>query len=248
MKTPASRSWIASAQTSRRTDTSESLARSRPALARRAQPYTLGQGPSPPPGARVGAAPPRSTDRRRCLVPPPGGRDLAHAHRRGDDLRGPAAALHRGARAHPLAPAPRAALPAEARLPPARDRPAAVDRRPDLQPRVPRAPQRAARARDRAAAVPARGADRLSAARPLQAAVGVLVRRGARGRPLRAHLQDPSRARRRRRRRRPRDGPVRPGARPAASRRSHRGSRTPSRRAPSCSPPASPASRSRRSA
>ena len=43
-------------------------------------------------------------------------------------------------------------------FPPARDRPAAVDRRPELQPRVPRARHRAAGARLRGAAARARGA------------------------------------------------------------------------------------------
>ena len=60
-------------------------------------------------------------------------------------LRGPAAALRRVPRRTPRAPAPRAALPPEARRPAARDRPPAVGRRPDLQPRVPRPPDRAAR-------------------------------------------------------------------------------------------------------
>ena len=56
------------------------------------------------------------------------------------------------------AAAPRAALPPEARLPAARDGPAAVGRRPELQPRVPRAPHGAARARLRGAAARARRA------------------------------------------------------------------------------------------
>ena len=64
-----------------------------------------------------------------------------------DDLRGAAAGLRRVPRHAARAPAPRAALPPEARRPAARDRPAAVGRRPELQPRVPRAPHRAARAR-----------------------------------------------------------------------------------------------------
>ena len=106
---------------------------------------------------RHGARAPRPTDRRGRLVPPSGGRRLPHAHRRGHDLRGPAAAVHRRRRAHPLAPAPRPALPPEARLPAVRERPAAVDRRRELQHRVPRAPQRTAGARHRAAA------DRLAA-------------------------------------------------------------------------------------
>ena len=59
------------------------------------------------------------------------------------------------------------------------------------------------------------GADLLPAARPLEAAVGDVARRGARARAtaLRADLQDPPRADRRRLRRRPRDRAVRPRAR-----------------------------------
>ena len=45
---------------------------------------------------------------------------------------------------------------------------------------------------------------------PLEAAVGAVARRGARGRRLRADLEDPPRARRRRLRRRPLDRAVRP--------------------------------------
>ena len=48
--------------------------------------------------------------------------ERAHAHRRGDGLRGPAAGLRRLRRARPLPPAPRAALPPEARVPADRDR------------------------------------------------------------------------------------------------------------------------------
>ena len=72
------------------------------------------------------------------------GADVAHAHRRADDLRGPAAAVRRVPGHHPRAPAPRPALPPEAELPARRDRPAGLGRRPELQPRVPRAPDRAA--------------------------------------------------------------------------------------------------------
>ena len=67
----------------------------------------------------------------------------------------------------------------------------------------------------RGAAVPARLADRLPAARPLEAAVGELAGRGTRGRSLRADLQDPPLARRRRLGRRPRDRAVRPRPTPA---------------------------------
>ena len=80
----------------------------------------------------------------------------------------------------------------------------------------------------------------LPAARPLQAAVGDVDRRGPRGRRLRADLQDPPRARRRHLRRRPRDGPVRPlpRAAPTSPHPTSRGSRAPSRPAPSWSPAA----------
>ena len=64
-----------------------------------------------------------------------------------DDLRGPAAGVRRLRRPRPRAAAPRPPLPPEARGPAARDRPAAVGRRPELQPRVPPAPHGAARAR-----------------------------------------------------------------------------------------------------
>ena len=104
------------------------------------------------------------------------------------------------------------------------DRPAAVGRRPELQPRVPRAPDRAAAPGLRGAAAAAGRADLLPAARPLQAAVGDVDGRGPRGRRLRAHLQDPPRAHRRHRGRRPRPGDVRP--RPASRPRS----RTPTSR------------------
>ena len=82
----------------------------------------------------------------------------------------------------------------------------AVGRRPDVQPRVPRPPDRAARAGHRGPAHAAGRADHVPAARPLQAAVGDVDRRGPRGRRLRADLQDPPRADRRHQRRRPRDG------------------------------------------
>ncbi len=107
---------------------------------------------------------PPQLDRR--LVPPPGGTELAHAHRRCADLRGAAAGLRRFPRPHPQPAPPGAALPAEAGHAAARDRPSAVGRRSRLQHRVPRPPHRAARARQRGAAVPAGGADRLPAARP----------------------------------------------------------------------------------
>ncbi len=108
------------------------------------------------------------------------------------------------------AAAPGAALPAEARLPALRDGPAAVDRRPALQHRLPRASDRAAGAGHPRAAAAAGCADLLPATRPLQAAVGDLARRGPRGRPLRAHQQDPSLPGRRRLRRGPHGCALRP--------------------------------------
>ena len=97
-------------------------------------------------------------------------------------LRGAGAGLRGPARPHPLAPASGAALPAEARLPADRDGHAAVDRRPELQPRVPHPPHRAARPGLRGAAPAPHGADLLPAPRPLQAAVGAVAGRGPRGR------------------------------------------------------------------
>ena len=64
----------------------------------------------------------------------------------------------------------------------------------------------------RGAAARARRAHPLAAARPHEAAVGAVARAGARGRALRADLQDAPRAGRRHRRRRPRDRAVRPRA------------------------------------
>ena len=78
----------------------------------------------------------------------------------------------------------------------------------------------------RGAAAPADRPDLLPAARPLEAAVGAVAGAGSRGRPLRAHQQDPPLARRRRLRRRPHDRPVRHRrrrrrrSRPRAGRRS----------------------------
>ncbi len=85
-------------------------------------------------------------------------------------------------------------------VPALRDGPAVLDRRSALQHRLPRAPHGAALAGlDRAAARPG-GPDLLPAPRPLEAAVGDLAGPGPRGRPLRADLEDPPRARGRRRR------------------------------------------------
>ncbi len=96
------------------------------------------------------------------------------------------------------------ALPAHA------DGAAAVDRRSQLQPRLPRPLHRAAEARRDRAAEAADGPDLLPAPRPDQAAVGDLADRRARGRPLRADQQDPPLAGRRRLGRGHHDGPVRP--------------------------------------
>ena len=165
-------------------------------------------------GCRHGPATPRPPDRDRCLVPGPGARVVAHARGRARRLRGAGAGLRGPARPHPLAPAPGAALPAEARLPADRDGHAAVDRRPELQPRVPHPPHRAARPGLRGAAPAPHGADLLPAPGPLQAAVGAVADRGPRGRELRAHLQDASLDGGRGVRCRPRNRPVRslPGA------------------------------------
>ena len=97
----------------------------------------------------------------------------------------------------------------------------------------------------RGAALQARLADLLPAARPLEAAVGDVGDRGARGRPLGADLQDAPRGHRRDLRRRPRDGHVRPHAasRARSSIPTRRGSRRPSRRPRRWSRPAPSASR-----
>src|SRR5215211_7926428 len=120
---------------------------------------------------------PAHVDRR--VLPGAGGAVLAHARRGGADLRGPAARLRRLRHPDPRTPAPRAALPPEARLSAARDGPARVDRRPELQPRVPRPPHGAAVARVGGPAALARRAHPLPAARPRQAAVGGVARPGA---------------------------------------------------------------------
>ena len=73
--------------------------------------------------------------------------------------------------------------------------PPALGRRPPPEPPLPRARHRAARPRLGAAAEGARRARVRPAARPRQAALGDLARRGARGRPLRDALEDPPRAR-----------------------------------------------------
>ena len=158
--------------------------------------------------------------RDRCFVFASGEAVLAHARWRARRVRRTAARTRGLLRPPGGAPRPGAALPPEACVPAARDRPAVLGRRPDLQPRLPRARHRPAKARQRRPASPARGADLLAAARPLEAALGDLDRAGPRGRPLRADLEDPPRARRRRLGRGHRNRPVRPvaGARRARAR------------------------------
>ena len=73
--------------------------------------------------------------------------------------------------------------------------PAEVGRRPAPQPALPRALHRAALARLRGAAEGPGRPRVLPAARPRQAALGDLARRGPRGRPLRDAVEDPPRAR-----------------------------------------------------
>ena len=110
----------------------------------------------------------------------------SHMHVGGDlHLRGPADELRGPARPHPLAPAPRPALPPEARLSAGADRATVLGRRPELQPRVPRPPFGAAVARLGGAAAQDGGADLLAAARPDQAAVGAVAGPGPDPQPLR---------------------------------------------------------------
>ena len=151
----------------------------------------------------------------RCGLPRAGEAEHAHAHRRARAVRGRRAGARGVPRAHPLAPAPRAALPAEARRAAAGDRAAAVGRRPELQPRLPRAPHRAARARASEDALLQRCARGCSpsawTARSRCGSCG--WSRGCDGESVRAGLEDPPRGRRRRLRRRPRQRAVRPHAR-----------------------------------
>ena len=154
-----------------------------------------------------GPAAPRPPDRDRRVVPGTRRAPTSHMHVGArHDLRGPAAALRGVPR-----PAPRRACTScratasGSPMPPLETgRPLWVDD-PTFnleyhvrQTALPQPGQRGA------AAAPGR-ADLLPAARPLQAAVGDVARRGPRGRRLRADLQDPPRAHRRRRGRRPRD-------------------------------------------
>ena len=144
------------------------------------------------------------------------GPSLAHAHRRGADLRGSAAADfddfldHVRSRLH-LVPRYRQKL---ATPPLETGRPLWVDD-PDFNIEYHVRHTALPAPGQRGAAVPADRADRLPAARPRQAAVGELAGRGARGRPVRADLEDPPLAGRRRRRGRSGDRAVRSRARPA---------------------------------
>ena len=67
---------------------------------------------------------------RRRLVPGAGAGEQPHARRGGADLRGSGAGVRRLPQPHPVAAAPRAALPAQARVPAAGDGPADLGRRP----------------------------------------------------------------------------------------------------------------------
>src|SRR5438309_7065090 len=138
-------------------------------------------GPTPA-TLRVSApAPPRQAHPGRRSLSAPGGTPLPHAHRRPDRRRGPAAADERSAGADPQAAASRAALSPQAGLHGARQRQAGVGGRSRLQPRVPHSPHRAAHARALGAAVRPDRAHLLAAARSLEAAVGDVADRGARG-------------------------------------------------------------------
>ena len=159
-----------------------------------------------------------SPQRGRRLVPDQ--REVVEPHARGrdDDLRGPSSELRRPPRARPVAPAPRAPLPAEARLPAGADGASLLGRRPDLQPRVPRAPLGAAVAGLRGPAPQDGRAGVLPAAGPLEAALGAVAGPGPDAEALRARHQDPPRPGRRGVGRRHRDRPVRREAGPGAER------------------------------
>ena len=190
----------------------------------------------------------RPTHRPGFLVPPFGtGRD-PHACRLDDPLRGARSPLPRVPRSHRVAPAPGAAVQAEAPLRALRPGPSGVGRRPAPEPRLPRASHLPPGARLRAAASGVGGADLLPAARPLEAALGALADRGPEGRPLRDRGQDPSRDGRRRLRRRHHHGPLRHREGPDPTRRGRpsAGFPRPSRTARSCSARRSSSARSTR--
>ena len=161
---------------------------------------------------------PRSAQRSRQLVSPPGTRRGAHARRRLRDLRGDRADPPRADRRDRVAAAPGSPLPAATRVRAARAGPAGVGRRPAFQRRLPRPAHRASATRRRGSTDAADRARVLAGARSQQAAVGDLAGGGRHRRPLRAALEDPSRARRRDLRRRHHDRPVRHVRRPDAGR------------------------------
>ena len=150
---------------------------------------------------------------------------------------GPAPPHERDRRGDQQPSPPRPALPPEARLRPVRTGPAALGRRPPLQPPLPRSPHGPTGAGHRGAAQAPRRTRLLPAPRSRQAAVGDVGRRGPRRRrPLRRAVEDPPRARGRRVRHRHHEHPVRHEARArltAAGRDQAAGCRgpTPSRRA-----------------
>src|SRR5918995_3300780 len=133
-------------------------------------------------------------ERGRRLVPRPGEAGLAHARGRARHLRRAAAGARRAVRAPGGAAGACAPLSPEAGVPAARRREAVLGGRPDLQPRLPRAPHGAAEAWQRRPAARAPGPHLLPAAGPLEAALGALDRARARGRALRADLEDAPRA------------------------------------------------------
>ena len=168
---------------------------------------------------------PRPPDRPRRDVPAPGDRRRAHARRVGADLRRRAPRV-RGVRVVHRGPAaPRPALPPEARAGAAGPGPPVVGRRPALQRRAttcatarcPR-PGSDEQLRNLAGRLFAQPLDR---AKPLWE-INLVEGLDGRG-PLRAHLQDPPRARRRRQRRRHHLGALRHLARPGARRRAEDG-------------------------
>ena len=131
-------------------------------------------------GPRAPAAP-RPPQRRGRLLPAPGGPDHPHAHRRRRDPRGARRRTSRALRDHVRSGcrSSRAIARSSPRPPFGLGR-QMLDRRSGVQPRLPPAPHRAAGARRRRELPAARRADVLPAPGPHQAAVGAVVRRGAR--------------------------------------------------------------------
>src|SRR6476646_7554585 len=85
-------------------------------------------------GGPYAAAASGSPDVHGRFLPAPGGRELAHAHRRRADLRGPAPGVRRLSQPHSRAPAPGTALPPAPGNAAAGDRASSMGRRSDLQP------------------------------------------------------------------------------------------------------------------